>query len=131
FAGASIVFVNAFTDLGTPLIFDFRATVPAQIFNTSSEAATNPVGYALVALTLALVSGLFLLGKKFGDSGSYAMMSRSATIDSMRELKGARGWLSSVFVMLIIGLAVLPHLGVILSSIACNWFFIVLSPQLG
>src|SRR5438067_6827027 len=74
FAGASIVFVNAFTDLGTPLIFDFRATVPAQIFNTSSEAATNPVGYALVVLTLALVSGLFLLGKKFGDSGSYAMM---------------------------------------------------------
>ena len=44
------------------------------------------------------------------------MMSRSATIDSMRELHGARGWLSSAFVMLVIGLAVLPHIGVIRGS---------------
>ena len=33
FAGAIIVFIWAFTDLGTPLIFGFSRVVPVQIFD--------------------------------------------------------------------------------------------------
>ncbi|HAV60786.1 MAG TPA: ABC transporter permease, partial [Verrucomicrobiales bacterium] len=50
FAGAIIVFIWAFTDLGTPLIFGFSKVVPVQIFDSVSEINTNPMGYALVVL---------------------------------------------------------------------------------
>ncbi len=37
FAGAIIVFIWAFTDLGTPLIFEFREVVAVQIFNMATD----------------------------------------------------------------------------------------------
>jgi iron(III) transport system permease protein len=129
FAGTSIVFVSAFTDLGTPLIFDMRATVPTQIFSTATEAGTNPVAYALVVITLVLVSVLFLVGKKLGDTGSYAMMSRSATIEHVSELRGARGWLVTAGVVFVIFISVVPHMGVLLTSVAGKWFFTVLPSE--
>src|SRR6185436_3358084 len=33
FAGATIVFIWSFTELGTPLMFDFYEVTPVQIFN--------------------------------------------------------------------------------------------------
>src|SRR5476649_1973633 len=51
FAGACIVFISAFTDLGTPLILNFSATVPTQIFNASVDANSEQIGYAFVVTT--------------------------------------------------------------------------------
>src|SRR5271163_255718 len=76
FAGACIVFVSAFTDLGTPLIFNFYATVPTQIFNASVDANSEQVGYAFVVATLVLVLVFFLLVRRFGESAG--MMSTRA-----------------------------------------------------
>ena len=64
FAGAAIVFIWAFTDLGTPLIFGFSRVVPVQIFDAVNELNTNPMGYALVVLVLALTLTLFLASKR-------------------------------------------------------------------
>ncbi len=129
FAGCSIVFIAAFTDLGTPLIFDFRAAVPVQIFTASTETATNPAGYALVVLTLLLVTVLFLAGRALGGSGSYAMMGRAASHETQTELRGPAGWLAALGVGALLFAAVLPHLGVILSSFAERWFFTILPTE--
>ena len=126
FAGCSIVFVSAFTDLGTPLIFDFQATVPTQIFNTASESGDNPVGFALVLLTLLLVLACFLLGKKFGDGGSHAMLARASSTENLRRLSPLSSWLVSLAVAGLLLAAVLPHLGVLLSSFSDQWFMAVL-----
>ncbi|MFQ3670205.1 MAG: iron ABC transporter permease [Verrucomicrobiia bacterium] len=124
FAGSSIVFVSAFTDLGVPLMFNFQTTVPTQIFNLVTQA-DNPVGYALVVLTLVIVSLLFLLGKKVGE-GSYAMLGRSASYDNTLRLSGARGWLATGLISGFILFSLLPHFGVIIQSFAAKWFFTVL-----
>ncbi|PTY00026.1 ABC transporter permease [Verrucomicrobia bacterium LW23] len=129
FAGASIVFVSAFTDLGTPLIFDFQATVPTQIFNASTEAGDNPIGNALVVTTLVVVSVLFIVGKYFGDSGSYAMMSRSATHTSEIALSPAAGWGVTVASSLLLMAALMPHIGVIVNSFAGHWALTVLPSE--
>src|SRR5471032_2725815 len=70
FSGACLVFISAFTDLGTPLVLNFTATVPTQIFNASSDANTEQVGYALVVATLILVVVFFLFVRRFGESAS-------------------------------------------------------------
>ena len=58
------MFIWAFTDLGTPLIFGFSRVVPVQIFDAINEINTNPMGYALVVFVLALTLALFLASKR-------------------------------------------------------------------
>jgi iron(III) transport system permease protein len=124
FAGASLVFVGAFTDLGTPLIFNFYATVPTQIFNASVDANTEQIGYAFVVATLVLVLALFLLVRRFGEGvGLPARVSRGSLEET---LPGARGWAATGAVLALVLVAILPHLGVILNSFAARWFFTVL-----
>ncbi len=60
FAGASLVFIASFTDLGTPLIFDYRSVIPVQIYNMLSDLNENPVGYSFVVITCIISLGLFL-----------------------------------------------------------------------
>lgn len=130
FAGLSIVFVSAFTDLGTPLIFDCRATVPTQIFVASSEASTNPVASALVMLTLFAVMALFLAGRAWGEAGSCEMSGRASIDRGARKLSGFAGAGVTVGVCVLLGIALLPHLGVAMGSIAGKWFFTVLPTDL-
>ena len=78
FAGACIVFISAFTDLGTPLILNFSATVPTQIFNASVDANSEQIGYAFVVATLVLVMVFFLLVRRFGESAASVMPARAS-----------------------------------------------------
>jgi hypothetical protein len=42
------VFIWAFTDLGTPLVFEYREVIAVQIFNMVTDLHQNPMGYAFV-----------------------------------------------------------------------------------
>jgi len=127
FAGSSIVFVSAFTDLGVPLIFDFQTTVPTQIFTLVTQA-DNPIGYALVVLTLLLVSLLFFTGRKLGE-GNYAMLARSATHDDSVTLKPLASWALIGGILLFIGFSILPHLSVLAQSFSARWFFTIMPSE--
>ncbi|MGF1678440.1 MAG: ABC transporter permease [Candidatus Methylacidiphilales bacterium] len=127
FAGSTIVFVSAFTDLGVPLMFDFQTTVPTQIFNLVTQA-DNPLGYALVVITLIFVSLLFLAGKKLGE-GNYAMMARSASYDDSIKLSPLAGWALCLAVGGFICISLLPHLGVIIQSFSARWFMTVIPSE--
>ena len=52
FAGGTIVFIWAFTDLGVPLIFDYSRLTAVQIFYGLKDMSGNPFPYALVAVML-------------------------------------------------------------------------------
>jgi len=126
FAGAVIVFIWAFTDLGTPLIFGFSRLVPVQIFDAVNEVNTNPMGYALVVLVLALTLALFLVSKRALAGRRYEMMARGHTggVEVQATARQTVGiWM---VLMAVIGLALLPHLTVIADSFARQWFFSVL-----
>src|ERR1700761_2711197 len=129
FAGACIVFISAFTDLGTPLIFNFYATVPTQIFNASVDANSEQVGYAFVVATLALVLVFFLLVRRFGESAG-AMSTRAIQGSASETLPPLAGWCVTGLVGLLLFAAVLPHIGVILSSISERWFFTILPSKI-
>ena len=127
FAGAVLVFIWALTDLGTPLMFNFREVTAVQIFDRVSEPSSPEAG-ALVVLMLALVVVLYggaraLVGGR--ALGQMAVASRAAEPARL----GARGtllaWLLFGGVTL---LAVVPHLSVILYSLKTRWQFTVL-PQ--
>ena len=129
FAGACIVFISAFTDLGTPLILNFSATVPTQIFNASYDANSEPIGYAFVVATLVIVLAFFLFVRRFGESASSAMPARATHAATEETLAPLAGWCATAAVTAFLFLAVLPHLGVVISSFAERWFFTILPTQ--
>ena len=128
FAGACIVFISAFTDLGTPLILNFSATVPTQIFNAAADANSEQIGYAFVVATLALVMIFFLLVRRFGESAA-SMPARASHAATETTLTPLAGWAVTLAVGAFLFVAILPHIGVVIGSFAERWFFTVLPTQ--
>lgn len=129
FAGAIIVFIWAFTDLGTPLIFGYSRVVPVQIFDSVTQIHTNPMGHALVVFVLILTVALFWVAKNVLATKRYEMLARGHTAGM--ESKATRA--QTVIIWLIIGslisIALLPHIMVIIQSFSEKWFFSILPNQ--
>jgi len=129
FAGAIIVFIWAFTDLGTPLIFGYREVVPVKIFDLVDEAESNPIGYALVLLVLLITVVVFALSRRAtrgrgamaGERGGPASRERPA-----RSLQVVALYALMLGVTLV---AMIPHLGVLLKSLTARWSISVLPEQ--
>ena len=126
FAGAIIVFIWAFTDLGTPLIFNYSRVVPVVIFDAVGDIHENPMGFAMVVLVLVMTLGFFLLSKRVLGRRSHEMMARGHVIGSQKPVESR--WVPAVWLALIalVMIALLPHISVFLSAIADKWFMSVM-----
>ena len=123
FAGATIVFIWAFTDLGTPLIFGLSRVIPIQIFDSLNDMNTNPAGFALVVMVLMLTSLLFVFGGKILGGRRYEMMGRGHSGSSQIQAGLPTTMLIHIVIGGVILLSLLPHLVVILHSFSQHWFF--------
>jgi iron(III) transport system permease protein len=128
FAGATLTLIWSFTELGTPLIFDFDQIAPVQIYEKITDVADNPLPYALVVVMLAASLllygvGALVLGKPY-DSPTQ----RAAVAPVARRLTGWRGALAAVPFVLVIGISIIPHLCVIFTSFSATgqWYRSVL-----
>lgn len=132
FAGSTIVFIWSFTELGTPLIFDFQEITPVQIFNGLKEMATSRQPYALTAVMLASSVLFYVLGRLALGGRAYAMYAKASIHAQPIPLGRFRGMLAAAACLTVIGLAVLPHLGVILVSLTPSsaWHGTILPPAL-
>ncbi|MFO7956172.1 MAG: iron ABC transporter permease [Candidatus Brocadiia bacterium] len=125
FAGSVIVFIWAFTDLGTPLVFGYRRVVPVQIFNQVQEVARNPQGYALVVGVLAMTVLIFLAAKRVFGLRAYQSMTRGrSTAAEKRPGRLAAGGMVA-FIVGVVFLACLPHIAVVLTALQEQWFMTV------
>lgn len=126
FAGATIVFIWAFTELGTPLIFEFRNVVPVQVFDMVKESGENPLGYALVVTVLLLTVFFFGMARQLFGRRRYEMPAFGRS--------GVREWRmpfwaqvpAQVGMALFLALALAPHVSVLLVSLSKEWFLTVL-----
>jgi iron(III) transport system permease protein len=130
FAGGTIVLIWSFTELGTPLMFDYTTITPVQIFQQITDVANNPLPFALVVVTLIVSAGLYLVGKGLLGRGYEAATTKAATSASTQKLRGWRAALAAMPFILVVGLAILPHLAVLLTSVTSTgqWYRSVL-PQ--
>src|SRR3954469_3513336 len=69
FAGATIVMIWSFTELGTPLMFEFYRVTPVQIFFRLTQVSGSPIPYALVVVMLIGSAMLYTIGKVFLGRG--------------------------------------------------------------
>jgi iron(III) transport system permease protein len=129
FAGAIIVFIWAFTDLGTPLIFEYRENVAVQIFSMLTDLHQNPMGYAFVVAVIALTLFFFYLSKRVLGGGRYEMLGRGHVASAARPASVSITAIAYVVVLGISALALIPHLGVLLTSVTSRWFLSVLPSE--
>ncbi|QQS08155.1 MAG: iron ABC transporter permease [Phycisphaerales bacterium] len=118
FAGGTIVFIWSFTELGTPLMFDYYRVIPVQIFNKLKEVESSAQPYALTVVMLGCAILLYSLGKLVFGRAGYAMQTRAARAASEERLEGTKGLLAAGVFVAVFALAILPHVGVILTSLA-------------
>jgi len=126
FAGAIIVFIWSFTDLGTPLIFNFNKAVPTLIFSMTQDIQTNPMGYALTIVTLLVSVAALLSVRRFVGLRRYEMLGRGHVTARLKILRGWRGVTIAIALTLVALVALVPHISVILTSVAGTWFYTVL-----
>ncbi|MDI1251534.1 MAG: iron ABC transporter permease [Lacunisphaera sp.] len=130
FAGGTIVFIWAFTDLGVPLIFDYTRVTPVQIFAGLKDIGGNPFPFALVAVMLFSSVLLYAVGKGLFGRDPHAMMAKATSAGGPRALPRARAWLCTALFAGVAGLALLPHLGVVLVAFSTDWYGHVLPASL-
>lgn len=129
FAGAILVFIWAFTDLGTPLIFNYNEVIAVEIFRLVTEANLNPMGYALVVLVIVLTAIAFYISKRWTGTRHYEMLGRGHV--TTRETD-ANNWMRGIIYLFVGGLtfiALMPHISVILVSLTpgpSEWYQTVL-----
>ena len=129
FAGAILVFIWAFTDLGTPLIFNYNEVIAVEIFRLVSAANLNPMGYALVVLIIVLTAIAFYVSKKWTGSKHYEMLGRGHVTSREVDAKSGMRWIIYLFIGGLTFVALLPHISVILVSLTpdlSKWYMTVL-----
>jgi iron(III) transport system permease protein len=130
FAGCTIVFIWAFTELGVPLLLDYSRVTSVQIFYGLGDIGGNPFPYALVAVMLVASMMFYALGKGLFGRKSYATVARA---NHARVLYKPGVWGQIVCISIFGGtalLALLPHLGVILVSFSGDWYRTILPDSL-
>jgi iron(III) transport system permease protein len=126
FAGSSIVFIWAFTELGVPLVFDYGRTASVQIFDGLKGLDNNPVPYALTTVLLVVAAMVYTGAKRAVGRQVLGTAPRPKGRSNPPRL---RGWRSAACALLFAGvfcLAAIPHLGVILLSLSERWYGTVL-----
>ena len=126
FAGGAIVFIWSFTELGVPLVFDFTRVAPVQVFDGIKDLGGNPFPYALVAVMLVISSSVFVITKKLLGKSNLGKAPRPKGRSAEKKVGGWKGWSCTALFGIVFLVASLPHVGVILSSLAGDWYATVL-----
>lgn len=126
FAGGTIVFIWAFTELGVPLMFDYTRVTSVQIFAGIKDIGNNPFPYALVAVLLIITALLYGFSKVLFGRNTFAMMPKATVSSGPRRIGWVAGSFCTLFFSGVTLIAVLPHIGVVLVAFSDDWYQTVL-----
>lgn len=123
-AGAALVFIKVFDDLGTPLLLNVNNMLAPQAFlRISSIGISDPMGYVISVVLVAFSifslwsSFLFMRGK------DYATVQKGGGGTAKRDLRIGEKILAYGAVIFILLMVLSPHIGLLLLSFGTIWSF--------
>ncbi len=125
-AGASLVFLKVFDDLGSPLLLDINNMLAPQAYlRISSIGINDPMGY-VIAVILVVTSILAVWVAKIALGGKdYSMLQKGGGGMIKREMKPRQKITAYSVVGLILFLVLSPHIALTLLSFGTIWSFSV------
>jgi len=126
-AGAALVFIKVFDDLGTPLVLNVTNMLAPQAYlRITSIGIEDPIGYvASVIMVIASLAALWVSTWVMRGK-DYATMQRGYSGLAKRTLKPGQTVLAYGWIVLVLAIVLAPHLGILLLSLAKVWSFSVL-----
>jgi iron(III) transport system permease protein len=126
-AGASLVFVKVFDDLGTPLVLNqTNMLAPQAYLRITSVGVDDPIGYVISVIMIAFSVGALWASARILKGRDYATLQRGGSAALQRRLKpwqavAAYGWIALVLLLVLA-----PHFGILAMSLSKVWSFSVL-----
>jgi len=125
-AGAALVFIKVFDDLGTPLVLNqTNMLAPQAYLRITAIGIEDPVGYVISVLMIGFslfalwASALALKGR------DYATLQRGGSGLARRKLTPLHAVLAYGWITLVLLLVLSPHIGILLLSFGKVWSFSV------
>ena len=126
-AGAALVFIKVFDDLGTPLLLDVNKMLAPQAYlRISSIGISDPMGYVISVILIAI--SLFSLWASFQamKGRDYSSVQKGGGGLSKRDLKTGERIMVYAVIGFILFMVLSPHIGLLLLSFSTIWSFAVL-----
>ncbi|MCU0898175.1 MAG: iron ABC transporter permease [Burkholderiales bacterium] len=125
-AGASLVFVKVFDDLGTPLVLNVTNMLAPQAYlRITSIGLEDPLGYVISVIMILFSIGAMWLSARALKGRDYATVQRGGAAAPRRRLSPLQAALAYGWIGLVLVLVLSPHLGLLLLSFSKVWSFSV------
>ncbi len=118
------------TDLGTPLVLGYRRLLAVEIFDRVAAINNDPSGPAMVVFVIAITVLFIYLFKRFlgRDAGGTATKGYGAY--QAPRPSGLLAVSMYAYLAVLLVLALLPHVGLMLTSVAEDWFMTALPGEM-
>ncbi len=126
-AGAALVFIKVFDDLGTPLLLDVNKMLAPQAYlRISSIGISDPMGYVISVILIIFSLLSLFISLRAMKGKDYATSQKGGGGLSKRDLKKWEKIGCYAVVLFILAVVLSPHLGLLLLSFGTVWSFAVL-----
>ncbi len=123
-AGASLVFVKVFDDLGTPLVLGTTNMLAPQAYLRITQIGIDdPLGYVTSVLMIVFSIAAMAASARMLHGKDFATLQKGGSGVRRRRLSPRGAAASYVWIGLMLLLTLSPHLGVLLLSFASVWSF--------
>ena len=126
-AGASLVFIKVFDDLGTPLVLGATNMLAPQAYlRITSIGVDDPLGYVISVIMIAFSVLALWLSVRVLKGKEYATTQKGGNSIQRRRLTAWQSVLAYAWIALVLLVVLSPHLGILLMSLSKVWSFSVL-----
>ena len=126
-AGATLVFVKVFDDLGTPLVMGVtNMLAPQADLRITSVGIDDPQGYVISVIMIAFSILALGLAARVMKGRDYSTLQKGGNSLRRRRLSGWESVLAYGWIILVLLITLAPHFGILLMSFAKVWSFSVL-----
>lgn len=123
-AGASLVFVKVFDDLGTPLVMgQTNMLAPQAYLRITQVGLEDPMGYVISVLMIVFSIGAMVISARALKGRDFSTLQKGGASIQRRQLSPVESALAYLWIGLILLITLSPHLGVLLLSFAKVWSF--------
>ncbi len=126
-AGASLVFIKVFDDLGTPLVLNVTNMLAPQAYlRITSVGLEDPIGYVISVIMVAFSLLALWMSARVLKGKDYSTTQRGGSSLTRRRLTTAQSVFAYGGIILLLLLVLSPHIGIVLLSLSKVWSFSVL-----
>lgn len=126
-AGAALVFVKVFDDLGTPLVMGVTNMLAPQAYlRITSVGIEDPLGYVISVIMIAFSILALWMAARVMKGKDYSTLQKGGNSLQRRQLRGWESLLAYGWVVFVLLVTLAPHIGILLMSFSKVWSYSVL-----